>query len=316
MSVVIGDGVLGLEATHTWSPPQGIISGGIPDFTINDQAAYNALATSGYAVALTNISGLHSLPELVDEREAALGRVGEVPYDAEDGGKTVVYTGRIYGATMQMLRRAGNDMRRTFQAKSREAGAVHRLAYVGEGMMTVAPHAAYGSVDHVFFGRCTGLELGDEQDMGPNAEPTPYSRTFSLTIRMADPRVYETTIQSSTGNLDGDSIFATNLGSAPTEPTFKLQGVFTTAPVVIARGTEYVLAFEGLNGIADGLWVDFKSRRAWLNTAGTEMTPRLSVAQSNWWDPGVHGLDPGPNDIGVTGIGAGTWEIYWQHASD
>jgi hypothetical protein len=314
--VAIADGALGLEALHTWTPPQGIVSGGIPAFTLNNRASLTALLTAdGYAVKVKSITGLHSLPDLIDEREAALGRIGEVVYDAEDSGKTVVYSGTIYGSTLQKLRLGSNNMRRTFQAKSREAGAVHRLAQVGEGMMTISPHASYGSINHVFFGRAQSLEMGGEQTAGPSATYGPFLRPFVLTIRLADPRVYGATENSSTGHADATSVFITNNGSAPTEPVFKLQGVFTTTPAVIARGTDYVLAFEGLNGISDGLWVDFKSRRAWLNTAGTEMTAKISVAQSNWWDPGVHGLDPGPNDIGVTGIGAGTWEVFWSDAS-
>jgi hypothetical protein len=135
-----------------------------PDLHLNNRATLTALLTSeGYAVKVKSITGLHSLPDLIDEREAALGRIGEVVYDAEDSGKTVVYSGTIYGSTLQKLRQGSNEMRRTFQAKSREAGAVHQFAQVGEGMMTISPHASYGSVNHVFFGRAQSLEMGDEQ---------------------------------------------------------------------------------------------------------------------------------------------------------
>jgi hypothetical protein len=185
--VAIADGALGLEALHTWTPPQGIVSGGIPTFTLNNRASLTALLTAdGYAVTVKSITGLHSLPDLIDEREAALGRIGEVVYDAEDSGKTVVYSGTIYGSTLQKLREGSNAMRRTFQAKSREAGAVHRLAQVGEGMMTIAPHASYGTTQHVFFGRAQSLEMGDEQTAPPSSTYGPYLRPFVLTIRMAD----------------------------------------------------------------------------------------------------------------------------------
>jgi hypothetical protein len=314
--VAIADGALGLEGIHTWTPPQGIVSGGIPTFVLNNRATLTALLTSeGYAAKVKSITGLHSLPDLIDEREAALGRIGEVVYDAEDSGKTVVYSGTIYGSTLQKLRQGSNEMRRTFQAKSREAGAVHLLAQVGEGMMTITPHASYGSVNHVFFGRAQSLEMGDEQTAGPSATYGPFLRPFVLTIRLADPRVYEQTQHSFLAQTPGSSIFVTNSGSAPTDPIFKIIGNSTTLnSVVLARGTDYVLAFASTwAGVFDALWVDFKARRAWRESDGADLTGTLSVSQSNWWDPGVHGLDPGPNDIGVTG---GTeWDIYWYHAS-
>jgi hypothetical protein len=303
--VAIADGALGLEALHTWTPPQGIVSGGIPTFTLNNRASLTALLTAdGYAVKVKSITGLHSLPDLIDEREAALGRIGEVVYDAEDSGKTVVYSGTIYGSTLQKLREGSNAMRRTFQAKSREAGAVHRLAQVGEGMMTIAPHASYGSVQHVFFGRTQSLEMGDEQTAPPSSTYGPYLRPFVLTIRMADPRVYEATVQSTTGgNLDGSSVFITNSGSAPTEPVFKLHRRLHVHSRRHRPRHRLRARLHGARRDRRWLWVDFKARRAWLEHGGVRDDRESVGRQSNWWDPGVHGLDPGPNDIGVTGIG-------------
>lgn len=314
MPVAITDGPLGLEALHVWTPPQGIISGGIPDFTLNDRSLLWPL--DGYAFKLKSIQGLHALPEFIDEREAALGRPGELVYDAQAGGKNVVYSGDIIASTLQYLRRGANVMRQAFGAMSREGGRVHEWAQSGEGMMTITPHASYGSENHIFFARTASLEIGDEQLDGPSRVPSPYRRPFVLTLRLADPRIYHATTQSSTGNADGAVVFIDNDGSAPTDPVFKVQGAFTSTPIVLARGTDYVLAFENMNGIADGLWVDFKGRRAWLNDDGGDMTAHLSVADSNWWDPGIVGLDPGPNSVGVTGCGAGgVWEVYWLHAS-
>jgi hypothetical protein len=157
--------------------------------------------------------------------------------------------------------------------------------------------------------------MGDEQTASPSSTYGPYLRPFVLTIRMADPRVYEATQNSLTAQAPGSSSFIDNNGSGPTDPLFKVIGNGTTLnDVVLARGTDYVLAFHSTwAGVFDALWVDFKARRAWRDSDGADLTATLSVVQSNWWDPGIHGLDPGPNDIGVTG---GTeWAVYFHHAS-
>ena len=292
MSVAIADGILGLEATCTYTPPDEFAA----PFILNP--------ASGLPRAqLRRIVGLHDLPDADDNREPATAYPGEVPVLGHARGRTIVYEGVIKARTMNELRAVSNAMRVAFRNRS------------DEGTFTHAPHATWGAVSHWFKARVIALSIPEDQDSIPaSAMPSPYKRPFTLTVRQSDPRYYVTGLNSSPLQASAASYEATNLGGIETPPTFRIPGPLVDATVLLARQGGMNLRFDDIT-LAGGqtMVIDFRTRHAYNDANEIDLTGRINLEFSNWWDEGVPGLRAGiTEEVGVTGA---TWYIDWYHAN-
>ncbi len=294
--------VPGLEATHTWNGQVALNSnqGGMPRFRLD------------------RIGGLHSLPDIEDNREPAQGRIGERAWPSLFRGRTVTYEGRIFAATLNDLRVAESDLKAAFGTTAE-----------GQMVINYAPGYAPGAGFAFFYhARCVQLEIPDEQAVAPYALPTPFQRPFVVALRMSDPRFYRSQLQTyNTGSLGtggiggiippitppivlvaaglGGSAVVTNGGNAPTDPVITLvPGGTTQGPNLTNQTIDKKLQFKdaltieaGING---DIVIDFKQRTI-QEIRGTgppiDLRYQLDIPNSTWWDEGVPGLVPGQNTI-------------------
>lgn len=294
MAVDLGDGVLGLEAVHRWQDGEWYA------LSIGDMAANPRFK-------LDRISGLHSLPEADDNRANRTGMIGEIAYPSDIHGKTVVYEGRVQAKTLKGLRDASQDLRLAFSGRN------------ALGRMEVSPHASYGALQHFYGGRVLQLDMDDEQFTGAH-NVWPYQRRFILGIRMLDPRFYEATLQSDSGNAYGATVESyQNHGTAPSEPVFTLQGpvygniiIERTSPD--PRKLRFSAVPMGLIAGGDSVVVDFGARSV-VASNGLILMAYFDFEESDWWDPQVDGLAPGAQNVRVQATGSGTWGIDYYHAN-
>lgn len=286
-AATIAEGVLGLEATHTAN-------------------GFSLGCEKGAAlprVKLRRILGLHS-KELEDAAMANTGRMGETPLPSLMRGKTVTYEGELQAASLPALRTLENSMRGAFQRDTQQT-------------FTVAPPVARGGVSHSFVARILQCTLDDEQTRGPSSFLR-YSRAFVLAVRQYDPRYYVTTEVEDTGNTPGSTATLANDGNAPTEPTFVFPGDDALDQVEVRNQTTgRELLFTGLLGLVesgDSLTIDF-ARREVYNEAGDDLSGRMDVAGSDWWDEGEPGIIPGSNVIWGGGTGTVSWDVSFHPAN-
>lgn len=276
MPVDIQDGPLGLEARHIW---RGLL-------TLNDLTAIPRYR-------FTAIRGLHAAPEFDTPTQPAGSIIGEFPFLGVPRGKTVVYEGLIEAQTIAEVRQMANRMRSLFSDP--------RQQY----QMLIQPHPDYGTVSWFYNARCTGLDLDDEAPSSVNRNPTKEVRSFTLTLRMSDPRFY----------LDGDVVDSgahtsefdtTNTGDAPTDPVLVMDIDAIPAGVNIALYNDThsrKLQVFTIEDIAAGTIVWDFTTRSIAYYEGSSTVPSYSVIsaldqyQSNWWDKGVYGLLPDVNHI-------------------
>lgn len=286
MTVAIQDGILGLEAVHAWVYNN-------QSFDLNDLSAMPR-------TRLIRIPGLHSLPDADDNRELKTGRSGEQLYPSHSRGRTVTYEGVIEATSLQSLRRTGNGMRRGFQRR------------YDNGVMTVSPHEAYGSVEHFYNARVIAYDSDDEQTRSPQSAYR-FSRDFVLSVRQGDARSYVVGQQSVDGTNHA-TVNCSNLGYAPTDPIVQIKGSITNATVVITRGDGKLLTFVGLS-CAGGqtIDVDFFKREAHNETTGDDWTGRLDNGDSNWWDENQDGLRP--ETVETVTVDGAAFTVKWYHAN-
>jgi hypothetical protein len=126
--------------------------------------------------ALKTVSGLHSLGEAEDNRDPAVGRIGEITRASEGRGKLVTYEGWIQARSLLSLRQADAAMREAFSERD------------GEGRMDVTWHPLneeFAAESAKFYeARVLGLDIVDVQ------ENMRYERRFLLVLRMSDPRYF------------------------------------------------------------------------------------------------------------------------------
>lgn len=286
-AATLAEGPLGLEGLHTWN---GV--------TLN-----NNLAFPRYK--LTRITGIRSKPDSDDYRDPAKGSIGEITYSSQPRGKTIVYSGVIEATDQVSLRTAGNALMAAFaETKS-------------EGFLGIAPPAGRGGV--AWFAACKSLACDIDDEVFTTMQSVfLYSRRFTCSLRMSDPRFYSTVPVTISG-ASGATVVATNLGTAPSEPTFTLDGAFATGP-----------RLERVGG-SDPRFLDFNDSIAWPAigagqhlVVGFGRTPFATSPEiggdfaalidftSNWWDDEAAGILPGANSILVTGR---PWSMTFYPAS-
>lgn len=310
------DGPLGLEGRHQFKSGDQF-----PPSTEASVFMYGKNQHgSNWWIKIDRITGLHGLGDGDDFRDSAEGRVGEIVYPGAQRGKTIVYEGRIIGMTLPYLRQGANELRRV-AAETRERR---------EGSITIVDPANTGE-GYANIVRCISLEMDDEQQFGPNRVPSPWQRKFTLGVRAHDPRFVWYPVASQLENGEGENIVISNDGLAHADLIFDVfsdsaLGMHVTLEnVTTGKLLEFGTATTGTAPIPadDLLHVNWTQRAAvWVEAANypayipnVDMMPYLDKDTSDWWDAMEWGLGPGDNEITVSGVGVGTWDVYWQHTS-
>jgi len=288
----VDHGILGLEGIHNLN--------GLLDINVQ---------TGWPRIELDRITGLHSLPEVDDNREPAYARSGERTYLGFIRGKTIVYEGRVLARDLWTLRSLSHELR---QACNRVGGS----ARTTEGFVVVRPHPTIGGNSHRYDGRFLSFEMDDEQTVGNDAMPTAYQRGFVLTIRQSDPRYYIVGADVSAGGAAGASVAVDNVGNASALPAFVVDGpipgdlLFERLDNVAHRKLLYLDI-----GLAAGqqLRLDFMDRSLRRVSDDESFEHHREFDESNWWDPGSAPLNQGVSHVSVSG--GGNWTISFAPAS-
>ena len=292
MARTIQSGVPGLEVPHEIIGPYG-------SFQMNVRSARPS------RVRLTGLKGWHSLAEADDNREARVGRRGEVAYPSAARGKTIVYEGELQSKTLQGLR--------TLEALFNKACATDRSNELRVKIQDP-------EVPWFFNGRVVDLEIDDKQEKG-KATVWPWTRTFQLSLRLGDGRFYvDNGGAAYAANASGATIHAKHEGTSTTEPHFIVITSGGVKTVTLGNGSIWTpgdpegLSFAQLHLTAvpaGELILDFATRE--ITLGGVDASKYLNIPLSNWWDEDQWGLVPGDNELTVTG---GEWGVSFFHASE
>lgn len=281
MAYSAATGIAGLEGRHAWR--------GIIDLNNHPDAFPN--------IKLTKITGLRSHGEAENNTQNNTGRQGVRIYPSQRRSKTVTYEGIIRAKTLESLRGHSNLLRYA-------TGDIN-----SEGQMVVSVPA--GGVSHFYWARVLAYDEDDEQTHSPQEYPGPYQREFVLSLFIKDSRYFEN-IDHSVAAESGVTQNCAHDGSQPTDPSFFVNGP-VAGDIVIQRGDGRKLVFADLFlGGGTLFTVSFRDRRAYLGD-GTDLTGKLSVSQSDWWDEGVEGFRPRTLEaVAVTG---NSWSCHWNNAN-
>lgn len=277
----IDSGPPGIEARHTW---QGLI------------ALNNISDRSNGHIKLTNISGLHGIPDAPDNSAPHKGRRGTYPYPTQPKSKTVQYTGVVRAKTLEKTRRLANMATNAFRDRNTE------------GVMVIAGVA--GGPSWWFRARPQACEIPDEQTNGPDYV-WKWERAFDLQLMLYDPRIYlgapETPL---IGGATGTATI-NNPGRTDSDPIFYISAFAGGDLEFQNDANQRLLRFEDLP--SGDLVCNFYRRTIIINNVeySGHMHPN-----SDWWDESVQGLLPGNNTLHVYGDGGATfpWGITWHPA--
>lgn len=281
MARTIASGVPGLEVAHK-------LNGAFGSIVMNVRTARPS------RVQLTDIKGLYSLPDADDAREAHIGRRGEAIYPSARRGKTIVYIGKLQSRTQQGLR--------TLTAEFKKATCANRSAEMKVQLQDP-------EVPWFFNARVIDCEIDEEQTNGPTSV-WPWTRTFQLSLRLSDARVYvDNGGAAYPSNAAGSTVNVTNEGTTDTDPFFIVQCVEGTACVIKNNtlGTKLRLA-----GMPSGeIGVNFLTRE--IVREGADASKYLDEESSDWWDEDQIGIAPGISALQVTGA---EWGVTFLHAAE
>lgn len=324
MAYSITQGVLGLDGVHQidpYSSPAGPVMRGVHSYA------------SDSWIKLDRITGLYSLGDMEPLTQNRSGAHGEVVYPSLTRGRTITYEGRIVGKTLNKLREQIGVMRPWLMGLPgavpvfpHERGPGKRLIPI-----RISPPDNLG-IGFTYDCAITAFELDDEQPYGPTRRPSPWMRSFILTVRQHDPRYYwdhleiqEFGGEETTEDDGGDYMTVVNDGNADSQH-FNLLIPGPVDDVAIDNlTTEKRLEFLNVDVAADHyFFVGFATRQAFGATnvipstnPSTNKAGKLRASTSDWWDPFEQGLVPGENDIRVGGnsVAEPVWIAHWQHAN-
>lgn len=307
------DGPLGLEGRHQFKGGDQMPPGANNEYYVYMYGKRQAVGTS--YIKIDRITGIHGLGDADDFREAAEGRVGEIVYPSAQRGKTIVYEGRIVGATLLGLRQQAANLRRA-AAESRERRT---------GSITVVDPENTGEGFGVGV-RCMALDMDDIQAFGPTHQPSLWVRPFSLGLRAHDPRWVWYPENSDLANAAGSTQVIANTGNAQADLNILVRATGDPMDVTIENltlGTALIFNDLPMPNVNDRrLWINWSQRAAVRpsvnepnNSPNDDMMPYLDHDLSDWWNAMEWGLGPGNNSIKVSGTNVGTWDLYWQHTS-
>lgn len=270
--------VPGLEHKHSWNGGQLVLGdnqGALPRFKV------------------TNIKGIHALPDVVTGSSPKIVGGGEYARPGRILGRTVVYSGVLQARTLGELR---------YQAGLFRGAALPDLTMT-EKVMQMVPVAA-GLATWRYTARCVQAEMDDEQELGLGAMPTPYQRTFVIAFRLHNPRLLlepALVVTSAAGTgANNPSAVAANPGTADAIPVIRVTGPVVNPIVSIPGGSQI-----RINGtLTAGQWIDIDfAAKTILRDNGADWGNLRDVALSTWWDTGRAGIPggaPGPTNTTVT----------------
>lgn len=278
----ITDGVPGLEALHTLTPPAAF-----PTFTLNDWMADDG-STQLPHTRLQKIVGIHDKPDADDPRVQLVYQPGELPLPRLQRGRSITYTGVIVGSTLSEMRAKEAALRAAVSS-----GSDNPLAwYLSVGYN--------GLVDSALVFKGWGIPVGftcDDDQPNPDTAPTPWQRVFDLTFRQSDGRwwVVNDDALCSVGSADtpiddGSNGTLTMTGTAPSEPIFTVYGSGSGEATIVLTATEVnaVLTIDLPDALPSGklLVVDFGQRTITFDPAGDadDYTGYIDWTASTWWN--------------------------------
>ncbi len=286
--------VPGLNATHTWYPPDG----GPPVVLNRPGGVLPRVRLTG------EIAGWGNPPPGEDRRTTPVGRVlAERPLRSGRHGKTLTYQGVIEA-------RSDIDLRNTTGALARALGDPR----MGEGRMVVAPWDGRPAVEYT--ARVTGIEL-------PEAYPSiaalgrrsrGFERGFTLQFHLSRGRMFSTS-QTQVDAAAGVTSMGVNVGgTAPTEPVITLKNDVAADDVVQLVTPRFELTFAALPS-NNGVRVDFAARTI-RDSAGRLPDLRGYLIRgelSSWWRGDVGFLPVGARTLSRR-AGRGAWSVQWRDA--
>lgn len=196
-------GVLGLEAVHEWA--HGLV---IPGFLagplrLNDEKAWPRWR-------VREIGGLGSGAERSGDSDPQVGRIGNTGRPSKIAGKTVTYSGTVFGRTLAEVRQA--------RAAGIAAFSVQTLR-----PMRVIPHADYaGGTEHTYTATPMVVDIDEKQSSGPTRQPSGFAREFVIGLRLDDPRTYR---PERTAAPDAAGIATIVNSTAPTDVLLELSAI-------------------------------------------------------------------------------------------
>jgi hypothetical protein len=277
------------------------------------QMSYAGLVVGdGTAYELAEIDGLGDMPELRTSDRTRLRRHGELPGDDFLAGRSLVLTLEVFGADDPSFQAAVDALKAAFAPGNPEAALVllvPGIAGGGQRRLNVRPRK---------------LDLPVDVDRFFYRQPI-----AQVQLDATDPRIYDDTQQSvvtplaatptghtwnNTWNLSwgtagvSGSIFATNTGTFPTPPTFRIDGPVTN-PSIENTTYGFTLAFNITLGSGEFLDVDSDARTVLLGGASSRYS---TLTRADWFD-----LAPGVTEIKFRGTTTGapqltaTWRSAW-----
>ena len=282
----IANGPPGLEVVHQWN-----------GFSLNDRAERPS------RIRLDRIQGWLSGAEIEDSRFSK-GRRGEFPLPAYKLGKTVVYEGRVQGKTLDGMRAKYNALKGAFW-----------------DIRSELPMILVGTQQWRYTARLMQFDGDDEQVNGWEAV-WPFSRGFTIGLRMSDARLYAwPNPLTSGGHLSAADVNVVNQGITDTDPEFIVDNVVGGSDVQFWSGTLGIgLRFLALPAGGGQMIVNFAKRTATL--AGVDVSGYIDETQMDWWLGNTPGMLPGNNNITVTAPSAAapapamTWSVSFYHAAE
>jgi Phage tail protein len=280
--VAISDGYPGIDTTHSWS-------GG---------TVLNNLTHGTVRVKVDKVTGWYSLAESEDNKIKNTGRRGSTPLPSTSIGKTIVYEGRIQARTRLAAMQRAREMRRAFRDKS------------NLGRMTLD-----GNPDWFFDARVMQFDADDDTALLRPTAPYPFTIGFTLGLHLLDPRFYVVGEVVSATQASGATLAVTNEGDTDTDPVFEVVLTGGGGNILLENlsvNTSNGTAKLSVNVLTAGtVLIDFKNRS--IKVGVQDFSGGLDITTSQWWDELIPGLNPGVNNIRVTG---GAWLIKHHHASE
>lgn len=285
----VAHGPLEREATHT-------VNGGL---VLNDLSAWPRFEITG---PIVNYRGRPPVDDTSDDNP---GRIGATPRAGLWRPKDITYTVVLIARDL--------DEHRAGQTTIGGAFADGRTVSV----MVVAPAGDHTGQQWEFLYKpvaCT--PTGEVFDA--HARPGPLQTSYTVTLRMFDPRFYAGTA----GGLSHETLSLTagtpgnaqNQGTAPADPVFVIPGPMTDAAITLTNVTTGKVVVLNHVTVASGdhVTVDFGTRNVTLDD-GTIVRRFLDKGSSTWWRSGVDGLPPlTTSSVKIDGAAA---TVLWDHAS-
>lgn len=283
------DGVPGLEALHTLTPPSPFAT-----FTLNDWMDPATGFTRQWDdqsawTQLTGITGLHDKPDADDPRVNLVYQRGELPLPRLPRGRTITYTGLIVGQTLSAMRA---------QRAALEAACDAALNDPTAWLLGIAYDPTYDDSGLAF--AAYGVPIAftcDDTQPAATVLPSPWQREFVLTFRQSDGRYWVTpdAFLCSTGSADspndsGSPETLTLTGLKPSEPVFTIYGTGDGSATLILTGAEVSgqlkIVLPDAMDDGDTLVVDFGQRSVTFTHSGVakDYSGYIDWANTNWWN--------------------------------